>query len=53
MFAQGANLPIENYSYDFKNNPIMIRSMGKRKLIQWCLKNNHTFYYMEEMSCRT
>jgi len=47
MFAQGANLPIENYSYDFKNNPIMIRSMGKRKLIQWCLKNNHTFYYMD------
>ena len=47
MFAKGANLPIQDYDYDFKNNPIMIRSMGKRKLIQWCWKNNHTFYYMD------
>ena len=47
MFAKGANLPIHDYDYDFKNNPIMIRSMGKRKLIQWCWKNNHTFYYMD------
>ena len=47
MFAKGANLSIQDYDYDFKNNPIMIRSMGKRKLIQWCWKNNHTFYYMD------
>ena len=47
MFAKGANLPIQNYDYDFKNNPILIRSMGKRKLIHWCWENNHTFYYMD------
>jgi len=47
MFANGANLPIQDYNYQFGNNPIMIRSMGKRKLIHWCWKNNHTFYYMD------
>ena len=47
MFATGAGLPIIDYGQDFANNPIMIRSMGKRKLINWCLKNNHTFYYMD------
>ena len=47
MFANGANLPIQDYDYKFGNNPIMIRSMGKRKLIKWCWENNHTFYYMD------
>ena len=47
MFARGAGLPIESYDYDFGNKPILIRSMGKRKLIHWCLENNHTFYYMD------
>ena len=47
MFAQGANLPIEDYTYNFENNPILIRSMGKRKLIHWCWKNKHPFYYMD------
>ena len=47
MFAKGAGLPIKKYDYLFEENPILIRSMGKRKLIQWCLKNNHTFYYMD------
>ena len=47
MFAQGSNLRIEDYDYNFGNNPIMIRSMGKRKLIHWCWENNHTFYYMD------
>jgi hypothetical protein len=47
MFAQGANLPIHDYNYNFGNSPILIRSMGKRKLIQWCWKNNHPFYYMD------
>ena len=46
-FAKGAGLPIHDYDYDFKDNPIMIRSMGKRKLIHWCQENNHTFYYMD------
>jgi hypothetical protein len=47
MFAQGANLPIHDYNYNFGDSPILIRSMGKRKLIQWCWKNNHPFYYMD------
>lgn len=47
MFATGANLPIEDYDYDFGNNPILIRSMGKRKLIKWCQETQHTFYYMD------
>ena len=47
MFAHGAGLPIEDYSYDFGDKPILIRSMGKRKLIHECWKNNHTFYYMD------
>ena len=47
MFANGANLPIQDYDYKFGTNPIMIRSMGKRKLIHWCWKNKHTFYYMD------
>jgi hypothetical protein len=47
MFAQGANLPIHDYNYKFGNTPILIRSMGKRKLIHECWKNNHTFYYMD------
>lgn len=47
MYAKGAGLPIFDYDTDFGNNPIMIRSMGKRKLIKWCWENNHTFYYMD------
>lgn len=47
MFARGARLPIEDYTYNFGNNPILIRSMGKRKLIHWCWENKHPFYYMD------
>lgn len=47
MFAQGAGLPVQNYDSDYGNNPILIRSMGKRKLIHECLQNNQTFYYMD------
>jgi hypothetical protein len=47
MFAQGANLPIQDYDSKFGTNPILIRSMGKRKLIQERLTNNCTFYYMD------
>jgi ribosomal protein S6 len=47
MFAQGAGLPIQDYDTDFGNNPILIRSMGKRKLIRKCQEKNHTFYYMD------
>tara|TARA_B110000503_G_scaffold17741_1_gene25903 strand:+ start:617 stop:1399 length:783 start_codon:yes stop_codon:yes gene_type:complete len=47
MYAAGAKLPIYDYDYDFKDKPILIRSMGKRKLIHWCQQNNHKFYYMD------
>ena len=47
MFAKGSNLPIKDYNESFGDNPILIRSMGKRKLIHWCWENNHTFYYMD------
>ena len=36
MFAQGADLPIHDYNYDFGTSPIVIRSMAKRKLIDRC-----------------
>lgn len=47
MFAQGAGLPVQDYNTDYGNDPILIRSMSKRKLIHNCLKNNHIFYYMD------
>lgn len=47
MFANGAGLVIQDYDTDFGNSPILIRSMGKKKLIHWCWNNNHTFYYMD------
>jgi len=47
MFAHGAKLPVEDYTYEFGNKPILIRSMGKRKLIRWCWENSHEFFYMD------
>ena len=47
MFANGAGLTIQDYNSDYGNNPILIRSMGKRKLIKQCWQNQHTFYYMD------
>jgi len=47
MFAEGAKLPIRDYNFNFGNNPILIRSMAKRKLIWDCWNNNKTFYYMD------
>ena len=47
MFAKGVGLPIEDYYYDFGNKPILIRSMGKRKLIKQLWNDNKTFYYMD------
>jgi len=46
-FAKGAGLPLQDYDSDFGTQPILIRSMGKRKLIQRCWQNNHEFYYMD------
>lgn len=47
MFAKGANLPIYDYNDYPKNKDILIRSMGKRKLIKDCWENKKTFYYMD------
>lgn len=47
MFANGAKLPIHDYDYDFGKGPIVIRSMGKRKLIDRCWRDNIEFYYMD------
>jgi len=47
MFAQGANLPVQDYDTDFGNDPILIRSMGKKRLIHDCWESSHTFYYMD------
>ena len=47
MFAKGADLTIYDYN-DYPNNKdILIRSMGKRKLIKECWQDNKTFYYMD------
>jgi len=46
-FALGAGLPVKDYSYDFKKGPILIRGMGKRKLIWQCWHNEIDFYYMD------
>ena len=47
MFAKGANLPIYDYNNYPNDKDILIRSMGKRKLIHECWKANKTFYYMD------
>jgi hypothetical protein len=46
-FAKGANLPIYDYDNYPLDGPLLIRSMGKKKLIHWCWKNNYDFYYMD------
>ena len=47
MFAQGADLPIQDYNSNYGNKPILIRSMGKKRLIHECWEKKHTFYYMD------
>lgn len=47
LFAQGADLPIQDYDSNFGNGPILIRSMGKRKLIHDCWRNGIDFFYMD------
>lgn len=47
MFAQGAGMPVFDYNYNYGNEPVLIRSMGKRKLIKELWQNKHTFYYMD------
>jgi len=46
-FAQGAGLPIKDYSQDDGVSTILIRGMGKRKLIWQCWDKRRPFYYMD------
>ena len=46
-FAKGSNLDLQDYNYSYKDKPILINGMGKRKLIKKLWDNNHTFYYMD------
>ena len=46
-FAQGASLPIYDYGNYPSDGTILIRSMGKRKLIKESWTNNRDFYYMD------
>jgi hypothetical protein len=47
MFAQGANLPIQDYDSDVGVNTILIRGMGKKRLIHQCWETKHPFYFMD------
>lgn len=47
MFAEGAKVPVYDYNNYPNTGPILIRSMGKRKLIHDCWKNKKTFFYMD------
>ena len=46
-FAHGAGLPIYDYDNYPSDGTILIRSMGKRKLIKESWTNNRDFYYMD------
>lgn len=47
MFAQGSKSIIKDYDYDFKDEEILIRGLGKKILIRKCLEKQHNFYYMD------
>ena len=46
-FAEGSNLPIQDYNDPIPDGPIMIRSIMKRDLIQERWKTGKPFYYMD------
>lgn len=48
-FAQGANLPIKDYGegYEYSLEPVLIRGLGKRKIIQYRIEKGLPFYYMD------
>jgi hypothetical protein len=47
MFAKGSKLPIQDYSDTIPDDPVLIRSIMKKDLIQERLRTNKTFYYMD------
>ena len=46
-FAEGAGLPVRDYSQDDGESTVLIRGMGKRKLIWQCWEQGRKFYYMD------
>ena len=47
MFAKGSNSVIKDYDYDYGDEEILIRGLGKKLLIRKCLEKKHNFYYMD------
>ena len=47
LFAQGSNLPLQDYSDTIPDDPILIRSIVKKDLIKKRLAEKKTFYYMD------
>jgi len=46
-FAEGSGLPVKDYWDDDGSSTILIRGMGKRKLIWRCWEQGRQFYYMD------
>lgn len=50
MFAHGCKVPIintENFVYESSDDPIVLRGILKKKIIQRCWEDNRTFYFMD------
>jgi len=47
MFAEGHKFPVQDYSDPIPDEPILIRSIAKRNLIENRWKQNKDFYYMD------
>ena len=50
MFAKGCKSKVtdpDDFDYDKSNDPIILRGILKKKIIQRCWKENRTFYYMD------
>lgn len=50
MFAKGCNSPVvntENFNYEDNDQPIILRGILKKKIIQRCWNDGRTFYFMD------
>jgi len=50
MFAKGCNTTVidsDEFDYDESDNPIVLRGILKKKIIQRCWKDDRIFYYMD------
>lgn len=49
-FAKGAGVKVTNdkeFNFDNSNDPIVLRSIVKHKIMKKCIDNNRDFYYMD------